>query len=123
MEVIYLFREIFMKKKFVLKNNQDFRRLINNKNYVLNNSFALYYQKNDLDHARFGISVSKKHGNAVVRNKLKRQIRMMIDDTFQFSKSCDYLIMIRKDYQKRDYAQNLEELKKLDKKIQKRGEI
>lgn len=31
--------------------------------------------RNNLDHSRYGLSVSKKVGNAVARNKLKRRLR------------------------------------------------
>jgi ribonuclease P protein component len=110
-----------MKKKFVLKKNNDFKRLIDNRVYVINNTFTVYYTPNHEGHSRFGVSVGKKQGNAVVRNKLKRQIRMMIDEVFVFSLANDYLIMIRKDYNKQTFEKNLNELNKLNKKIQARG--
>lgn len=106
-----------MKKKFVLKKNEDFRKLISNQKFATNKTFTVYHKKNELGHARFGISVSKKQGNAVVRNKIKRQVRMMIDSAFVFSKSYDYVIMIRANYFKQDYATNLAELNKLVQKI------
>ncbi len=43
---------------------------------VANRQFVIYTKTNkDLEHFRLGISVSKKLGNAVVRNKIKRAIR------------------------------------------------
>lgn len=110
-----------MQKKFRLKNNDDFKRLIDAKKFLVNQSFTIYFVPNTLGYARFGISVGKKHGNAVNRNKIKNQIRMMISQTFAYSKSCDYLIMIRKDYHENSYAENLERLTDLAKKIDKRG--
>lgn len=106
-----------MKKKFVLKKNEDFKRLIKAQVFITNKTFTIYYQKNDLGYSRFGISVGKKHGNAVVRNKIKRQVRMMIDSAFIFSKSYDYVIMIRANYFIQDYASNLSDLNKLVQRI------
>ncbi|MDU3968792.1 MAG: ribonuclease P protein component [Staphylococcus epidermidis] len=43
---------------------------------VANRQFVVYTYKNrDLKHFRLGISVSKKLGNAVTRNRIKRAIR------------------------------------------------
>lgn len=35
----------------------------------------VWVTRNELDHARFGVSVGRRHGNAVRRNRLKRVTR------------------------------------------------
>lgn len=108
-----------MQKKFRLKKNEDFKHLIDSKKFVLNKSFTIYFLPNETNNSRFGISVGKKHGNAVKRNKLKRQVRMMISEVFSFNKSYDYVVMIRDDYHNQSYATNLERLYQLSSKIEK----
>ena len=39
------------------------------------NSLRFVYRKNHLSHARLGLAVSRKYGNAVKRNALKRRLR------------------------------------------------
>lgn len=86
-----------MKKRNVVKNNRDFNRIIELKNVVKNSYFVIYFEKTDQNEAHFGISVGKKIGNAVVRNKLKRQIRNIIDKNKKYySNGADYIIMVRK---------------------------
>ena len=46
--------------------------------------FSVIFQENGLDFSRLGITVSKKIGNAVKRNKVKRRIR----EFFRLNKSC-----------------------------------
>ncbi|MFC1626099.1 ribonuclease P protein component [Pseudomonadota bacterium] len=38
-------------------------------------SLRFVYRENNLTHARLGLAVSRKYGNAVTRNMLKRQLR------------------------------------------------
>lgn len=88
-----------MKKINTVKKNEDFRKIIKNGKYYKNPFFVIYTYQNDFDYYRFGISVSKKVGNAVVRNKIKRQMRNLIDKYKNYySKELDYIIIIRKDY-------------------------
>lgn len=86
-----------MKKRDIVTKNQDFSKIIQNSKYIKNNLFAIYYKENNLKNERFGISVSKKIGNAVVRNKIKRQMKNIIDKNKNlFKKEIDYIIIIRR---------------------------
>lgn len=89
---------------------------------MANRSFIVYYLKNDLDHARIGISVSKKLGKAIVRNKIKRQVRMMVREAIDLNSNYDYIVIVRNKYLDLDFNSNLKELKYLYKKILKRME-
>lgn len=64
-----------MKKTFRLKNTQDFSRVFKEGKSFANRFLVIYHAPNRMDHYRVGFSVSKKVGNAVVRNKVKRLLR------------------------------------------------
>ena len=77
----------------------------------------MYYDDRVLGHARVGISVSKKIGNAVIRNKIKRQIRMMFIESFDNQAyKYDVIIIVRKKYLENSYIDNKSYLEKLLKK-------
>ena len=68
-----------MKKINILKNSRDFDRIIkNNKPYKFKD-YIIYIERNTNDLYKFGLSVGKKIGNAVNRNKVKRQLKSIID--------------------------------------------
>ena len=93
-----------MKKKYIVKEHVDFTNIINKGRYYKSNFFVIYTLKNNLDYYRFGISVGKKVGNAVVRNKVKRQMRMIIDNYKKnYQNGMDYIIIIRNGYMNGDY--------------------
>ena len=58
-----------------LKSNRDFQKVYNNGKSLANKYLVMYVLKNDLNENRFGISVSKKVGNSVVRHRITRLIR------------------------------------------------
>lgn len=93
-----------MKKINTVKKNEDFKKVIKKGRYYKNPCFVIYTYNNSLNHYRFGISVSKKIGNAVVRNKIKRQMRNIIDKYKNYySNELDYIIIIRKDYNAKSF--------------------
>ena len=62
-----------MKKKYIVKNSRDFEKIIKDGKCKKNISFIIHSKKNELEYDKYGISVSKKLGNAVFRNKYKRK--------------------------------------------------
>ncbi len=87
-----------MKKLYTVKTPRAFDDIIKNGSCVKNRYFVVHSNNNDLPYDRFGISVSKKLGNAVFRNKYKRKIRSIIDNYKKvYVKSKDYIIILRKE--------------------------
>jgi ribonuclease P protein component len=58
-----------------LKKKAEFDAVYNLKKSVSDAQLILFGKKNELPLSRIGLSVSKKHGNAVVRNRIKRMLR------------------------------------------------
>lgn len=58
-----------------LKKNRDFRNVYQNGRSYANRLLVMYVLKNGSDKNRFGISVSKKVGNSVVRHHITRLLR------------------------------------------------
>lgn len=64
-----------MKHTVSLKENRQFRRLYAKGKSAVGSHFVLYCRKNRLGKNRLGITVGGKLGHAVVRNRVRRQIR------------------------------------------------
>ncbi len=58
-----------------LRTPTEFDRVYTSKVYAADDTLVINAAANDLTHPRLGLSVSKKVGNAVVRNRWKRLIR------------------------------------------------
>ena len=58
-----------------LKKRQDFKKVFSRGKSSVGALFVIYALANDLESSRLGLSVSKKVGGAVVRNRVKRLIR------------------------------------------------
>lgn len=109
-----------MKKELRVCKNYEFSSIIQKRQFVKSPSFVCYYQKKKEEHARVGISVGKKLGNAVHRNKVKRQVRTMIDSLYNFEEDYDTIIIVRPPYLKKTYQENSEELKMDKTRIEKK---
>ena len=88
-----------------LKKNRDFKTVYGNGKSRANKYLVMYVMKNGTEKNRIGISVSKKLGNAVFRNKYKRQLRFIIDKNKKYYQNgVDYIIIIRNGYVNLDFA-------------------
>lgn len=84
-----------MKKINVLKSNVDFDRIIKNTRPFKSPNYIIYFEHNNDSIYHFGISVSKKIGNAVTRNKYKRRIRSIISKK-DYKNGFNCIIILRK---------------------------
>jgi ribonuclease P protein component len=108
-----------MKKENSLKKAMDFQKVIDTRQSVGCKSFVIYYLKNEFDYARIGISSGKRLGNAVIRNRTKRQVRAIIDSTFNKEQNLDMIVIVRNKFLEQDYETNLKDFKYLLNKINK----
>ena len=107
-----------MKKEEVVKNTREFDSIIKKGQCKKNNEFVIYYIDNDKEFNRFGISVSKKIGNAVTRNYYKRVMRNICDKSKNlYSNNKDYIIIMRKGLSVLDFNSALDSMNDLLKKI------
>lgn len=101
-----------------IKANDDFALTIKNGKSLKSNSYFIHYNKNDFNRCRIGISVSKKIGNAVTRNRIKRQVRAMCDALIDYDQSSwDIVIIIKNGFLEKDFHENKEILQNLISKV------
>ncbi|XJZ27331.1 ribonuclease P protein component [Bacillota bacterium Lsc_1132] len=87
-----------MKKELRIKKNKEFQEIFKKGRSFANRQFVVYVlHKEEQQSFRIGLSVSKKIGNAVTRNRIKRYIRQAIFELNDvlFSGN-DYVIIARK---------------------------
>ena len=59
----------------MLKKNYEFKNILKNGNVCGGKQIKIYYSKNNKEINLLGIAVSKKIGDSVYRNRIKRLIR------------------------------------------------
>ena len=106
-----------MKKEFRVKDTREFSEIMKYKRFYSSPSFVIYVKPRKMDHARVGLSVGKKMGNAVVRNKVKRQVRSMVREIYTFDENFDTIILARVKYHEENYTNNKKVLERLVKKV------
>lgn len=80
-----------MKNKYSLKRKEQFSNTINKGKRIYMNELSLYYLPSKS--FKIGISIPKKLGPAVIRNKNKRQIKNIIDG-YKFTKIKKQVVLI-----------------------------
>lgn len=99
-----------MRKINRLLLNSDFTRVLNKGIKFRDESFLVAMMANQEGHLRAGISVSRKVGDAVVRVRVRRQVRAMVGQMDLIGQAVDLVIIPKPSFLKRSFSENLARL-------------
>ena len=95
-----------MKKSFRVKREKDFKAIFKDGTSFANRKFVVYQLENQQNHFRVGLSVSRKLGNAVTRNQIKRRIRYILQSVKgSLVEHVDFVVIARKGVETLEYAE------------------
>ncbi len=96
-----------MKRDYRLLKKEDYTDTIQNGKTITSKSYVIHYkEKSGANHLRIGVTTSTKTGHAVVRNKVKRQVKAMLDYKVDLTREYDIVIIIKKNFLNFDYQTN-----------------
>lgn len=104
-----------MKRKYIIKNKREIDSLFKSKHKRGNSYFVIFNKKNTENvNFRFAMSIGTKYGNAVERNKIKRQVRSIIREFKDFINiENNFVIVIRPQSNKLQYNEISNYIKEL----------
>jgi len=99
----------------------EYKLIVSNGKKINSHNFNLNYKKSDYRYIRIGITTSKKIGNAVKRNLVKRRIKALFFKLLSTSNlyTKDYVIIGKKGILSEKFDNLYEELKLIFNKIEK----
>ena len=105
-------------KYFRLKKQADFQKLFKKGKRAFAPSLTAIYFPSKLQKTTMGISIGKKHGKSVKRNKIKRLLREAFRATQQEMKGNYFIVLVPKvseEYSFHTYTQHLKWIIKREK--------
>jgi len=97
-----------------LKKSRDYRRVVEGGNREILETITTYRLPNQTETTRIGISVTRKLGNSVKRNKIKRRIREAIMKSASFlPRGEDIVIVARQGCVAAGYSKIERDIKRL----------
>ncbi len=67
-----------MKSIYRLKKNYQYNYVYKHAKSIADKNFVMLYCSSNAKQSKFGFSVSKKYGNAVMRNRIRRQMKAAV---------------------------------------------
>ena len=102
-----------MKKINIIKSSDEYTEIINKGKTKKNKYYSIFYRNNKSSN-RYGITIPKKLGIAVLRNKTKRRVKNIIDQNKNtIQNGYDYVIIVKKGVLELTYIEMEKELLKL----------
>ena len=113
-----------MKNKYILKNKREIDSLFKSKTKRGNSYFVIFNKKTKENvNFRFAMSIGTKYGNAVARNRIKRQVRSVIRENQSFiDHTSEFVIVIRPQASTLQYIEISNQIVDLLKKIKVIGD-
>lgn len=106
-----------MKKIEIIKESREYTSIINTCSSKKSKYYSIFYRKNN-ENNRYGITIPKKLGVAVIRNKTKRRVKNIIDKNKNaIQNGYDYVIIVKKGILELTYFEMEKELLRLIKSI------
>lgn len=103
-----------MEKSIRLRKDREYTVVYKRGKRYWNHQFTMVVKKNNLQGTRVGFSVNKKYGNAVERNRIKRQLREIIRIHYKtMKKGYDIIIIPKKNTKEMNYTQLEKSIKHL----------
>lgn len=110
-----------MKKANIIKKSSDFNRIIKKRKGFYNECFIINIDENNTEKTKFGITFVKNLCNAVKRNKLKRQVKSILDNNKNiYENGKNYIIIIKRASLDKTYQELEKNLKELFLKIKEK---
>jgi ribonuclease P protein component len=108
----------------MLRNSQQFRRVYEQGQKVHTPFFSAFFLKNDAGERRYGITVTRKIGGAVIRNRCKRRLREVVRKHELYhscSASCpngfDLVLNVKSELAKADFGRLQESFTRMMKRV------
>ena len=94
-----------LNKKYRINTKKEYDYIYKNGKRIQSRYIIVFVTPNNLEYSRFGFVTSKKVGNAVIRNRAKRQSRAIIQKNWaQIKNGYDYVIIARYNMKDADFA-------------------
>ena len=90
-----------MKKKNIIRKSEEYSQILK-KTKPINTTNFLIYLKKETTEQKFGIVVSKKIGNAVIRNYCKRILRHILDE-FTYTQNFHCVVVCKNSLKSKNY--------------------
>ena len=100
-----------------LKKPSEFSKVYKRGKSFADKNIVVYYMPNQLGITRVGFSISKKVGNSVVRNRVRRLIRESFRVNFEFFGTYDIIFVARVRSNGVEYHEMTKSLKYIFRKI------